>query len=820
MNILKRPFIIVMLGFLILTLLVFREVIPPSALLNTTDDNVGSIAFRKNILPQAWFGAWNDLELLGQSSMMPINGTNMLMALLPARFFNDWINAFDLLVGSLFLTLFLRRRGLDWAPSVLGALTGYWLASNFTLVYAGHIGKFGILMWSAIYLWLADHMLEKKSWPLSILTGGALGMLFLEQPDVGLFFALVLGPYVFFRLLHAHRDNLPMLARLLLPLLLVSFLLAVHPLLGGYRTAVVGVATMEETSEDKWNFVTQWSWPPEETIDFIAPGYTGWRSGEPAGPYVGRMGRSPDWDETKQGFPNFKLENQYIGAIPVMMALFAIVLAWKRRRDGMSPEVLFWAAAACFTLLLAFGKYFFLYRIFYMLPMVSSIRNPNKFLQIFQLAFAILAAYGLHGALRIMRDEANRAVEPWMRHVTMVPAALGAIFVLWTLGSMGAWDAITSRYMQAGWPHAQAIAGTRIWSLGHASVMLLVAAAALYGMVWKRWRHAHAGLTVSFVLLAFVVFDVFFLGKHYVKTMPAEALASSPVIQLLQSEPHQRTALVMQSDFYNHWMTYLFPYHNIKTINITQMPRMPEDYSRYLDHMNRNPIHHWRLGGVEFLLGPVDLWSQVQNDPNLKDQFELVYAYNMDTADGALRVIPATREQPGRHVVLRMKDPSPRYTVLGAWQTMEDQVTLNRLASPGRPLFEEVLIAPGQETNGIPATGGNKGEVGTVVVKSYRPGHVRLSVSAREPGIVRLAEKFDPGWKATVSGVPVPLLRVDYIAQGVYVTPGRHDVELVYRSPMDTLYIQLATFVLILFAKIKVWSDSRRTRKESDRHAG
>ena len=47
------------------------------------------------------------------------------------------------------------------------------------------------------------------------------------------------------------------------------------------------------------------------------------------------------------------------------------------------------------TLLLSFGKFFPLYGLFYQLPVVSSIRNPNKFLQIFQLALAVLTAFGV-----------------------------------------------------------------------------------------------------------------------------------------------------------------------------------------------------------------------------------------------------------------------------------------------------------------------------------------------------------------------------------------------------------------------------------------
>jgi len=114
------------------------------------------------------------------------------------------------------------------------------------------------------------------------------------------------------------------------------------------------------------------------------------------------MGRSAGWEQTKQGFMNFKLENTYLGIIPILLALFAVLGIVRHPSSGVRrpdearrrAEIIFWGCVAVITLLLAFGKFFPLYALFYKLPLVSSIRNPNKFLQVFQLALGILAAYG------------------------------------------------------------------------------------------------------------------------------------------------------------------------------------------------------------------------------------------------------------------------------------------------------------------------------------------------------------------------------------------------------------------------------------------
>ena len=382
-------------GLVLFTLLMFHGVLRPDRVLFTTDDNIGDLALRKSILPGAFRGAWYDGMLLGFPMAMSPSWTNVLLWRLPARWFGNWIHGFDLLLASLLFAAFLRRRGLAWPACAVGALAAFWVGSNFTLTYAGHIMKFGILFWAAAFLWLSDRAAETARPAWAILAGGAMGAMFLEQADVALFFAMALGAYILWALYREHGWQPGPWGKTLLPLLAAAGLIAAHPLWEGYRGAVQGIASVnQENPQQKWEFATQWSWPPEESIDFIAPGFMGWRSGEPSGPYWGRMGRSAEWEQTRQGFQNFKLETTYLGAIPFALALCAL-FGSTRRRDAR-----FWMAVAVVTLLLSFGKYFPLYAAFYRLPLVSSIRNPNKFLQIFQLAIGVLAAFGLDQLLR------------------------------------------------------------------------------------------------------------------------------------------------------------------------------------------------------------------------------------------------------------------------------------------------------------------------------------------------------------------------------------------------------------------------------------
>jgi len=407
-------------GLVLLALLMFHPLwTQPDRALFSTDNNIGHNAQLRAKLPWAFAAGWDDSVLVGLPGTMGLGLTSLLAWPLPLTVYHNWIHAFHLAGASLALVLFLRRRGLGAAAAALGALTAFWLGSNLTLTYAGHTNKFGILFFAAWFLFFADRAAAADRGAArgaaALAAGGALGMMFVEQADVALFFALALGPYLLFALWRAWPSRPAAALPPLLAAGLVAGLLAWRPIWEGYRTSIAGISVVQQDdARAKWDFVTQWSWPPEETLDFIAPGYYGWRSGEPTGPYWGRMGRSAEWERTGQGFMNFKLENQYLGAIPLLFA--AAALGGLRRRGGGAadaaggrrPEILFWTVVATATFLLACGKYLPLYSLFYRLPLVGAIRNPNKFLQVFQLAIGVLAAYG---AERMVTEDGKRKTE-------------------------------------------------------------------------------------------------------------------------------------------------------------------------------------------------------------------------------------------------------------------------------------------------------------------------------------------------------------------------------------------------------------------------
>jgi hypothetical protein len=383
----------------------FSQVAGQRNLLWTSDSNVGSLAFRKDTLPQAFAGSVSESPLLGNVGARPLHMSNLLLWALPLQVFNDGIYALCLGLGSLGVLLFLRRRGVPWIGASIGCLAAFWAGSNLTLTAAGHIGKFPVLAMSGLILLLTDWMVAQRRVSGSILVGLLFGLMFGDQQDLALFFALMLGSYIAFRVFLQWRWDFEAWLKLLLPIPVVLLLIAAPPMLRSYQVNIesASVTSAAKPVSEQWDYCTQWSFPPTEVMDLLAPGYMGWKSNDSEAPYWGRTGQTPGWDEHRRGFRNFRIESVYLGIVPILLALGSLVLYSRRRtsgpksdggEDGAKAEVWFWGIAAALTMLLSFGRFFPLYRLFWQLPVVHSIRNPNKFLQVFQLCIGILAAYG------------------------------------------------------------------------------------------------------------------------------------------------------------------------------------------------------------------------------------------------------------------------------------------------------------------------------------------------------------------------------------------------------------------------------------------
>lgn len=104
------------------------------------------------------------------------------------------------------------------------------------------------------------------------------------------------------------------------------------------------------------------------------------------------------------------------------------------------------------------------------------------------------------------------------------------------------------------------------------------------------------------------------------------------------------------------------------------------------------------------------------------------------------------------------------------------------------------------------------------VVSNWFSAHcVSATVEAREPALVLFAQAHYHPWQATVDGFPAQIWRANHAFQAVEVSPGRHEVVLVYRDR----FLQVGAAVsLAALAGCLVWWIRERQRERQIPESG
>src|SRR6266542_3722712 len=154
-------------------------------------------------------------------------------------------------------------------------------------------------------------------------------------------------------------------------------------------------------------------------------------------------------------------------------------------------------------------------------------------------------------------------------------------------------------------------------------------------------------------------------------------------------------------------------------------------------------------------------------------------------------------------------DPAPHAGAYTSWQNAE---------SPGRALalVTGASFDPARDVvlEGPPVPAGNAAaEPAPASPVTYRWDDEQAAtviVDAPAPAVVLIRNSWDRNWRATVDGVPAPVLHADFFLQGIRVSAGHHVIRLEYHDPtvLAGLGISVATLAGLLIAS--VWLRVRR----------
>jgi len=562
--------------FFILAFL-FRESFLPGRVLFSNDAPMGLIKHFFENGRDGW-GTWADHTWVGFS--FPAGGLQFsaIISMLctesggdgAVTFANFYAPACLWLLG-MCAWVFFRQLGGSAAVCLLGALAAALNGAFFT--YATWGLPMRALAAGMTFLALAALVSGsgRRWWPLAALAGLAVGQGVMEAYDIGAIFSLYAAAYGVFLVLNKEGWSLRALGRGVAVVALMAGMagmMAYHSIASVRETQTQGIVAEERSADNKWNFATQWSLPKTETARVAVPGLFGYRmDGPPEERYWGGVGRTPGWEEHKQGMPHHSGYGVYAGLPVLLIALWGVMSAFRREGSPFSvPErrlIFFTAALALLSLGLAWGRHSIFYQLIQPLPFFKDIRNPIKFMQPFSLLVVILFGLGLMGMARLyleqgkervraagstLRDLVNpvRGFEPaWFLGSVVGFIAMAILLMAYTSAEIDVVQHITKTVGFPGQENAQDMAR---FSLGQAlRAMLVLFFSIVLLLVIPRVRMTSTNALTLWTLLGLlVVADLGRGNSHYIHYWQHKAkYPENSVLKFIGDRPgHERVTLL------------------------------------------------------------------------------------------------------------------------------------------------------------------------------------------------------------------------------------------------------------------------------------
>ncbi|HTR43925.1 MAG TPA: hypothetical protein VMH87_20120 [Pseudomonadales bacterium] len=830
----------------------------PGQVLFSNDGPLGRLMTECHRLPGRFFGCWMDLNNVGfnQGSAPPGISFGLLWLLGPVLFskFYAMISLFILGLGAWF---FFRELRLSPAACVLGALAAILNSILFSLACWGlgaQIIAAGMVFFAMAAL---SNTTSRHRWLLVILAGFAVGMDVTEAADVGAIFSVLVAAFAIYQSFIAEGPLVKNLAtgagRLILVVLFAGFLAVqtIHGLIATDIQGVKGTQQDAQTKADRWGWATQWSLPKTEALGIVVPGLFGYRMNTPnGGEYWGITGQDPGWQKYlangQQGTPpttffRYSGGGNYIGQILALVGIWAALQSFRRNKSVFSPYqrkwVWFWAALTFVSLLLSFGHYAPFYRLLYALPYFSTIRNPTKFLYLFSFGFTVLFAYGIDGLWRKYLKPAGAdamayrsGLTGWWKKTGLFEKIwVWACAVIWVAGLIGWYVYAQHRsqlvtYLQSAHLE-QPAAITADFSIAQPIwfAVFFFLAAALLVLIFSGTFAGKRAATGVILLGTLLVADLGLADSPWVAYWNyPEKYTSNPIIDMLRDKPYENRAVIAPIAWPNQmsifkmlykaeWMEQQFPYYNIQTFDVMELPRVPEDIAAFQKELNKETgvaalphfARSYQLTNTRYLFAPIG-FSDFWNTRLPQYPLQLVTRFSIVPKPGLLNAtkideITVAIDPVGIYGLFSIPSVLPRAKLYTHWQVNTNAPdTLDEMFSTNFNPHASVLVAGDAPDNSSTNVANPPDDA--VQYVSYAPKDIVLKADAPAPSVLLLSDHFHPDWKVLVDGAPQKVLRCNFLMRGVYLLPGTHTIEFKFQPANGLFFVSLAAVIVALLA--------------------
>ncbi|HEY3250873.1 MAG TPA: YfhO family protein, partial [Ignavibacteria bacterium] len=561
-----------------------------------------------------------------------------------------------------------------------------------------------------------------------------------------------------------------------------------------YSIRGVPPITQPETEKEKvsgaadYEYSTNWSFSPTEVMTFFIPYWAGF----------GDVEYQKQVINTYWGQMPFTTSPMYFGVITILLGIIGIYYNFKK-----SIVVQVMVIISFVSLILSFGRTFpvFYDILFYHLPYFSSFRAPVMIHILINVAFVILAGYGIKSIIEVAKDKTRSsrllASAKYIFPILALPVIFSVIGFKGYYTSMVASSPLVQKMQQYGLNSQQISQRIKdITEIAYSNVtsemlviglLLLAAYAVIYYFVKGSIKYQVFG----FALIFFMIIDLWhidFKTLNWGNKTDTESYFKTPdwVSWLLQNDKNTYEYRVLnlqngqpvRENTLAYWRLHNnYGYQGAKL-------RIYQDMDDVVGLGNPNA---WKLMNTKYIISDKEFGDTV---------FTTVFK--------------------GSKTVMMNKNFLPRAFFVNSYQIAQPLDILNNIKNG---TFEPKQLAylekdPGIKIDAIDPT--SKAQI-----TGYSIHNITLDVTASGSNLLFLSEVYYPaGWKAFIDGQPTEIYKTNYLFRSVIVPKGQHKVE--FKFEPETYYMGKkismgANFILIAIFVVAIGGIFMKKRKTTEK---
>ena len=512
--------------------------------------------------------------------------------------------------------------------------------------------------------------------------------------------------------------------------------------------------TKETSSGTDWNYATQWSFHPKETISFLYPYHYGLQN------FPTRdMKSAAYW-----GFMPFTQSTHYLGLIVI---LFAILGALLRKPDRF--ESYMWVLSGL-VIFVGFGSYFpALYKpLFLLAPFFSKFRIPSMIFILLAISIPYLAAIGLD---KLITNENKQIVKKKILWVFGGFIGLTFIFLIFGESILSFSSLSDNRFNPAILSQVKDIRK----ELFNKGIMLaLVLSGSTFGLSWLFLKGEVNKKIFSTLIVLFSIGDLWVVNNEFLFLKKPEKInlyfRETPLINYLKNDnSHFRIFPVdeLNSNKYGYW--------GIQSIGGYRAVKL-RHFQDLMDAGGFRRPQILNMLNVKYVLTEKKLNSPL---------FSPVINYNGLYKNRA--VLPRT------WFVNNIDNVTDQKTSL--------QSVLSQSFDP-----EKAAVITNYSGPEIPES-----STGTAKIETLSENEIVITASTSAGGLLILSEiYYKPGWKCKIDGILTDIFQTNHVLRSIFVPEGTHSIKFFYdkSSWYITRLISRISFLIILFSLIFIsWKE-------------